>query len=170
MKPTIRSERPEEFAVLHDFIREAFCTAAVADGDEQNFADRLRTRANYRPQLALVAELDSRIVGHIMLTTIRLSDGREILIAAPLCVRLENRSQGIGGALLREAFTRAEKAGYGAVILVGDPAYYSRFGFRPAEEFGITNTDEIPGQYVQLCELLPGAMEHKPCTVSFHGM
>lgn len=60
---TIRPERPAEFAALYDFIKTAFSTARVADGDEQEFTDRLRAGEGYIPELALVAEIGARSRG-----------------------------------------------------------------------------------------------------------
>ncbi len=98
-------------------------------------------------------------VGHVLLTerTVQTEEGAcTALYLSPLCVRADLRGQGIGGALLREAFTRAADMGYRAAFLVGDPAYYSRFGFRPVTDFGIENCSKIPDRYVQAVELHPG--------------
>lgn len=158
---TIREERPEEFPALYDFIKEVFATAAVKDGTEQDFTDRLRASGGYLPELALVAEEGSEIAGHVMLTKLDYHVNGQAcgaLVLAPLSVALTKRGQGVGGKLAREALDRARKLGYKAVFLCGNPAYYSRFGFRPIAEFGMTNLEGTPIEYVQACELLPGAL------------
>jgi Predicted acetyltransferase len=127
----------------------------------------LRAGRNYIPELALVAEENGEPAGHIMLTKIAYSPGKGeedrkapgILLLAPLCVRLEERGKGVGTALVREAFSRAKALGYTAVVLVGDNAYYNRFGFRPFAVFGLAYTPEsLPTEHVLACELVPGAL------------
>ncbi len=176
----IRPERREEFPAVYSLVREAFASARISDGDEQDFVERLRAGAGYIPELALVAEKDGELAGHIMLTGITLvldaaKDGEEsgnmpVLMLAPLCVRLECRKRGLGAALVRKAFERARELGHGAVFLAGDPAYYGRFGFRKAEKFGIRHLPEsIPGRYVLACELYPGALAGKKGVFDFFG-
>lgn len=171
---TIRTERPEEFAALYDFIKTAFSTAQVADGDEQEFTDRLRAGGGYIPQLGLVAQIGDRIAGHILFTRfgVKAGDGSttELLLVAPLSVALEFRSQGVGSALMREGLRRAAELGFKAALLVGDPAYYGRFGFRQSTELGIHNADGIPDRYVQAIELTPGALQGTDATATFAGM
>lgn len=171
---TIRPERPAEFAALHDFIKTAFSTARVADGDEQEFTDRLRAGGGYIPELGLVAEIEGRIAGHILFTRfgVKAGDGSttELLLVAPLSVALEYRSQGVGSALMREGLRRGAALGFKAALLVGDPDYYGRFGFRQSTEWGIRNTDGIPDRYVQAIELVPGALRETDATATFAGM
>lgn len=157
----IRPEQPQEFAALYAFVEEAFKTAKVADGDEQDFVDRLRAGQGYIPGLALVAKDGGRIVGHTMLTRICVRNAREarpFLLLAPLTVALERRGEGIGARLVREGFARARLAGHRRVLVVGDPAYYGRFGFGPASASGIANTNGIEDPNIMVCALVPGAL------------
>lgn len=166
----IHPEQPAEFPEIHAFVKTAFETAKVSNGDEQNFVDRLRAGPDYLPDLALVALDGDRIVGHVMLTRTRLataSGAREILLLAPLAVALDHRRAGLGERLTREVLAKAAAAGFTAVILVGDPAYYGRFGFRRSTDLGITNTNGIPDRYVQALELVPGALAGGPATIDF---
>lgn len=157
----IRPERPGEFCFLHNFVKAAFETAKVKDGDEQDFVDRLRIGEGYVPELALVAEVDGRIVGHIMFTKTYILTGTsrvEALLLAPLAVQLEHRCRGIGAGLIQEGFRIAKQLGYQSVFVVGDPAYYSRFGFKASARFGIHHVPEIPEPYVMAIELTPNAL------------
>lgn len=167
----IRPESETEFAEIHDLIRTAFETAHVSDGNEQDFADGLRSGEGYIPLLALVAELDGRPVGHSMLTktAVERPDGSAFgaLLLAPLSVRLEYRNRHIGSALIRESFRRAVQMGYTAVFLCGDPDYYGRFGFRRTSDFGIRPKHGLPEQYVLACELVPGALDGITGTVDY---
>ncbi|MDD3370967.1 MAG: N-acetyltransferase [Alphaproteobacteria bacterium] len=157
----IRQEKASEFPVLYELIKTAFQTAQVSSGTEQDFANRLRASGNYIPDLALVAEEDGKIVGHIMLTHTfsRTPEGSlPLLLLAPVSVVLEQRNKGVGKALIAEAFRRAKEAGHAAIVLVGNPDYYSKFGFTSSADFGIRNANGIPDQYVMACELVPGAL------------
>ncbi len=168
----LRREKEAEFPAIYDLVKTAFQTAKVSNGDEQNFVNRLRASGNYIPELAFVAEDEGKLMGHIMLTRtyVETACGQQpLLLLAPLAVVLERRSEGLGAQLIKEAFRLAKAQGHTAVVLVGDPAYYSRFGFKPAIHFGISNTDRIPNENVLACELVPGALQDIQGTISFHG-
>lgn len=166
----IRPEEPSDFLAIHQLVETAFRTARVSSGDEQNFVLRLRRSANYIPELALVATEDGELIGHIMLTRSAIetpAGERPALVLAPLAVAAKRRRQGFGGQLVREAILRAKNLGHDAVLLVGDPAYYERFGFRGSLEFGVRNRDGIPDRNVMACELEEGGLNDMAGTVSF---
>lgn len=167
---TIRPERPDEFPAIHTLIEDAFRTAPVSDGDEPLFAERRRAEPVYLPDLALVAAEEERIFGHVMFTRHNLDDGTQVLLLAPLAVRPDMQNRGIGAALVREGLRRGAEAGFGSVVLLGDPAYYGRFGFRPCCDYGIRNADGIPDAYVQALELRQGALHGKHTTITFNGL
>jgi predicted N-acetyltransferase YhbS len=166
----LRQEQEADFPGIYELVQTAFQTARVSSGDEQNFVNRLRGGGNYIPELALVAEAGGKLLGHIMLTrtSVETASGPQpMLLLGPLAVRLERRSQGLGAQLVQEALRRAKALGHGAVILVGDPAYYSRFGFKSANHFGISNTNGIPDDNVLASELVPGALQNLQSAISF---
>lgn len=166
----IRPEDPEEFLRIYDLVKIAFQTAKVSNGKEQDFVNQLRSSGNYIPELALVAEENGQLVGHIMLTRTYIDNGGnrfEILLLAPVSVALEYRNRGVGSNLIKEGFRLAGEMGYTSVIVVGDPAYYHRFGFKASVEFGIKNINNIPNEYVMVCELVPGALKGVSGTVDF---
>ena len=80
---------------------------------------------------------------------------------------LERRREGVGARLIEAAFSRARELGHAAVVLVGDPAYYARFGFRPCADFGVANTNGIPDRYVMAFELAPGALAQAAGSIAF---
>jgi putative acetyltransferase len=101
----------------------------------------IRADACYRPEMALVAERDGEIVGHVMISDTDLVDSdvvRRIAMLSPLAVRPDVQRDGIGSALVRGAAAIAEDIGEQIVILVGSPLYYPRFGFVDARTLGIT--------------------------------
>jgi predicted N-acetyltransferase YhbS len=166
----IRRETPQEFSQIYDLVKIAFQTAKVSDGREQEFVNQLRSSNNYIPELALVAEEDGRLIGHIMLTKTTIKEGdvtHEALLLAPISVVLAFRNKGVGSSLISESFRLAREMGYSSVFLVGDPAYYTRFGFRKTVDFGVQNTNGIPDEYVMACELVPGALAGINGTIEF---
>jgi predicted N-acetyltransferase YhbS len=166
----IRNERPTEYSFLHNFVKVAFETAEVKNGDEQNYVDRLRGSDGYMPELALVAEEAGEIVGHIMLTKTYILTGTrrvEVLLLAPLSVELSHRRQGVGSKLVQESFRIAKQMGFQSVFVVGNPKYYGRFGFRSTARFGIRHVPEIPEPYVMGIELTPNALAGVSGTVNF---
>ncbi len=95
------------------------------------------------------------------------SGGRvEALLLAPLSVALEYRNHGVGSALIKCSLESAKKLGFRAVFVVGDPAYYGRFSFKPSAVYGIRHVPEIPSQYVMALELLAGALAGVNVTVT----
>ncbi len=136
----IRQETEKDFDDIHELVKEAFQTAKVSNGEEQNFVRRLRAGQGYIPDLALVAEEGGKLIGHIMLThteIVQKTGVYPLLLLAPLCVSLVHRGKGLGERLIEDACARAAAFGARAVILVGDPAFYGRFGFERAALHGI---------------------------------
>ena len=169
MDVVIRRERPEEFPQIYDLVKLAFETAKVSNGQEQDFVDGLRAGGSYLPELALVAAADERLIGHIMLTRACISEGdrkTETLLLAPVSVALEHRSKGIGSLLINRSMELARDLEHRSVVLVGDPAYYNRFGFRRSSDFGISHPG-IPEQYVLAYELIPGALAGVSGTIEY---
>jgi predicted N-acetyltransferase YhbS len=166
----IRPEKPTDYPAIHRLVKVAFETAQVSNGQEQDFVDKLRASPNYIPELALVAEENGEIIGHIMLTKTYIANVRgplEALLIAPLAVALEHRKRGIGSKLVWESFELAKKLGYTAVFVVGNPAYYSRFGFKSSVYFGVRHVPEIAPQYVMATELTSDGLLDVAGTVNF---
>lgn len=94
--------------------------------------DSLRHRAEYDPDLALVAEVGDRVVGYALFSPCQLlMSGRPVqaVILGPLCIHPEFQRQGIGGQLLREGHRRAAGKGFSLCLLYGEKDYYPRFGY-----------------------------------------
>lgn len=161
---SIRVERPDDRDDVFALIQQAFATARVSDGTEQEHYLRLLVSPGFIVPLALVAEQDGRIVGHIMLTqsTIDGETATPVLVLSPLSVAPDVQGVGIGSALVRAALDEARRLGHTAVFLAGDTYYYGRFGFAPAARFGIALPAWIPPENhdnIMALELVPGALD-----------
>lgn len=128
-KIRIRPEQPGDEATIHHLTEAAFRDMPFSEGDEQHLIDSLRRDGDLA--LSLVAEDDERIVGHVAFSRVTISDGTpEWYDLGPVSVWPELHRQGIGSALIREGMTELRQQGAAGIVLLGSPAYYSRFGFR----------------------------------------
>jgi putative acetyltransferase len=102
----------------------------------------LRASSAHLPELELVAERGGLVVGHVVLSRAHVVDAtqarRPVVALSPLSVRVAVQRTGIGGALVREALSRADALGEPLVTVEGHPSYYPRFGFGLARELGVT--------------------------------
>jgi putative acetyltransferase len=139
----IRAEEPEDRSAIAEVT-----SAAFGKDDETRMVDAIRDSDGYVPELSLVAELDGRIVAHVMLSYVGLAGNeRRVLELGPISVAPEHQRAGIGSALVREALQRADQRQEPLVLVLGHADYYPRLGFRPARELGITPPDpKIPDE------------------------
>ena len=119
-----------------DVVRRAFAQSTREDDEVTGIIAKTWERNAVPDGLDLVADQSGIIVGHVMAGRGRIS-GEDALGVAPLSVSPNNQRQGIGTALMETVIDRAEDAGWPFVLLLGDPAYYGRFGFEPAGRRGI---------------------------------
>ena len=143
-----RLETPEDYYAVEEMTRETFWSFWEEDRticDEHLLVSKLRNAKAFVPELDYVAEMDGKIVGHIIYTKswIETEDGEryDTLTFGPLTVSPEYQSKGIGRALMQHSFDKAKELGYRAVIIYGIPDYYPRLGFRRAAELGLTTAD-----------------------------
>jgi putative acetyltransferase len=148
-----------------DFIRRVHARAFPnGEHEEARLVDRLRT--NGRLVISLIAKIHTNlIIGHIALSPveIELADGSTSnlgLAIAPLAVVPEFQNRGVGAALVHEGIRRARQTDATSLVVLGDPNYYARFGFRNAKaEFKLRN-EYAADQAFQALELKPGALRH----------
>ncbi|MDR0812664.1 MAG: GNAT family N-acetyltransferase [Oscillospiraceae bacterium] len=140
---TVRAERAEERHAVENIDREAFRYQSERVG-EHLLTHKLRQSPDFIPELNFVAELDGKLAGHIIYSksTITATDGgvTDIISFGPLAVLPELQNRGVGKALLLHSFNAARELGYRAVVILGEPDYYPRVGFRRAADFGLTTT------------------------------
>ena len=142
----IRDERPPDAASIRRVIREAFGADL-----EARLVDLIRDRNKHL--ISLVAVNGDDIFGHILFSAVTIADAPSNLRAiglAPVAVLPQCQRRGIGSALIREGLDRCRHAHYGLVVVLGDPAYYSRFGFRPANMFGLENEYGVNDEFMVL--------------------
>jgi putative acetyltransferase len=116
----IRDETKGDLAAIRTVHRLAF-----GGEGESRLVDALRSSGD--AVLSLVAEREDRVVGHVLLS--RLEAPMRALALAPVGVLPDHQRRGIGSALIRASLGRAQGEGWEAVFVVGEPAYYRRFGF-----------------------------------------
>jgi predicted N-acetyltransferase YhbS len=134
---TIREERIADLAAREALLDEAYGAARFSKTSE-----RLREGRCPATGLSLVAVDRHRLVGTVRLWDVAAGSAPNALLLGPLAVHPDYRNRGIGTALVRRAITRARLAGYSAILLVGDEAYYDRFGFSAA----LTSELWMPGR------------------------
>ncbi|MBX9579097.1 MAG: N-acetyltransferase, partial [Gemmataceae bacterium] len=146
---TIRPERPGDAAV-HAVHAASFPTDA-----EARLVDQLRAAGRLSP--SLVAEVDGGVVGHVGFSPVTVGEGAPGAGLAPVAVQADYRRRGIAADLIRAGLEACRAAGFGWAVVLGEPAYYARFGFRAAAEFGLSDEYGV-GPAFQAVELIPGAV------------
>jgi len=134
---------------------------------EANLVDALREQA--RPLVSLVAEENGAILGHIMFSPVVLPGhpALRIMGLAPMAVAPEHQRKGIGSALVRAGLEQCRQLGVGAVVVLGHPAYYPRFGFLPSARFGIGCEYDVPEEVFLIVELQPNCLRGASGTVKY---
>ncbi|MDR3435104.1 N-acetyltransferase [Telmatospirillum sp.] len=140
----IRDEIPGDVPAIREVIAEAFKSMPYSRQTEVAIYDGLRTAGAMT--VALVAEEEGAVVGHIVLSPVTIGGTfGDWLGAGPLAVRPDRQGRGIGCALVATALERARRFGAPGCVLVGDPAFYGRFGF--AARAGLVH-EGVPDQFV----------------------
>lgn len=120
----IRHERPTDIDA-----REALLDTAFGETRYRKSSERLREDRLPAEGLAFIASEGKRVIGTARLWNIACGNERPALLLGPVAVAEDCRSRGLGGAMVRRAIQAARGLGHGGILLVGDPEYYSRFGF-----------------------------------------
>ena len=162
MTVEIWCERPEDFSSVEKLTRDAFWNQYAPGCIEHYLTHILRDCSAFIPELDLIAEADGVPAGSLIAVkgVIVCDSGkrREVVTLGPLAVAPAFQRQGIGGMLLAAVKQEAQAHGYDALFLCGDPAYYCRHGFVPAEDFGIRTAENNYAAALQVCELRAGAL------------
>ena len=153
----IRRELPEDIEAIRAVTAAAFRGAEHSappvepggDPGEAALVSWLRGDAGWVPELSLVAVQDGLVVGHVIATRAHV-DAQPALGLGPLSVLPHRQRAGIGAALMHAVLAAADALDEPLVGLVGDPAYYRRFGFVPAHSVGVAAPVSSWGDYFQV--------------------
>lgn len=155
----VRPERSSDAAAIHHVHSASFSSAG-----EASLVGSLRDAGDLT--VSLVAIVDDAVVGHIAFSPVRTPGGDVGLGLAPVAVLPEARHRGVASALIEAGLAACVAAGYGWVVVLGDPDFYGRFGFLPASEFGLE--DEYGGgSAFQALELISGALPRRAGLVGY---
>ena len=158
----IRNASPEDSATIH-----AVHMAAFGGPAEAKLVRLICERK--KALISLVATTEGRVVGHILFSRVTIANAPATFSGvglAPVAVLPDFQRQGIGSKLIREGLERCRQAGYDAVVVLGDPAYYSRFGFMRAADFGLQDEYDVIDEFMVL-PLYAGALEGVDGTVKY---
>lgn len=150
---SIRHERPADIDA-----REALLDSAFGDTRYRKSSERLREGRLPADGLAFIAADGKRVVGTARLWDIACGEDRPALLLGPVAVAGDCRGRGIGAALVRRAIAEARKRGHGAILLVGDALYYSRFGFSAEKTAALAMPGPFERHRLLALELTPGAL------------
>ncbi|CAH0065036.1 GNAT family N-acetyltransferase [Stenotrophomonas geniculata] len=162
MNYTIRAEAIDDHAILHALTEAAFRDAAHSSHTEQFIVDALRARGEL--SVSLVAEMDGKVIGHVAVSPVTISDGSTGWFGlGPISVLPAWQGQGIGAALMHAALEALRQKGAHGCVLLGEPAYYGRFGFRAEPGLVLPG---VPAEYFQALCLQPplaqGEVQYSP--------
>jgi len=150
----IRDEIAGDSEAIRKVHELAFNSPAEAD-----LVDLLRARD--KATISLVAEKEGEIVGHVLFSPVQIdppSTGWSALGLAPVGVIPERQRHGIGKALIWQGLERCRSIGVRAIVVLGDPDYYTRFGFERAKDFGLGNEYQVEDEFMVM-ELVDGALD-----------
>lgn len=158
MNIQIRDEQNTDIQAIFDLTQKAFNDVEHSSHTEQFIVHALRESKQLT--VSLVAETQGKIIGHIAFSPVSISDGTTGWYGlGPISVLPEYQGKGIGSKLMKEGLNRIKALNAKGCVLLGDPNYYGKFGFKadarlilegvPAEYFQILAfTDYIPNGYV----------------------
>jgi putative acetyltransferase len=159
---TIRTEEPADVEVIHSIHQSAFPTEA-----EARLIDRLRE--DRKLTLSLIAEAKDRVVGHVAFSPVSIdpqSPAQRGVGLGPVAVLPEWQGTGIGEKLITRGIEDCRRDGYSFVVVLGEPEYYERFGFRRASLFGLGNEYGVDDPFMVL-ELRLDGLPKVPGTVRY---
>lgn len=141
----IRNERPEDAEAIASVTRSAFAAAEYSSGTEERIIAALRDAGELT--ISLVAELSGTVVGHVAISPVTISDGAPHWYGlGPVSVLPANQRAGVGSKLIRASLDRLRALNAHGCVVLGEPAYYSRFGF---STYPLLVLPGVPAEYFQ---------------------
>lgn len=162
----LRNETALDYRSVEELTREAFWNHHVPGCNEHYLLHIMRNCDAFIRKLDFVAELDGKIVANIVYTKSKIigdsGEHHEVITFGPISVLPECQGKGIGGMLIKHTKEIAKELGYRAILIYGDPGYYSKFGFVAAESYDIRTSNNMYAVPLQSLELYPGALSDCP--------
>ena len=159
----IRLEQPSDYRETEHMMREAFWNYYSPGCTEHYLLHIMRGSPGFLPELDFVAVADGSIVGSVVFlkSFILGDDGKryEVLSMGPIAVLPAFQSKGVGRMLIEHARGAATAKGYRAILLCGDPRYYTKVGFTAAEQFGIRTSENKYSAALHVSPLYPDALK-----------
>jgi len=142
----IRNEVPSDAAAIEAVTVAAFRAAMHTSHTEQFIVRALRDAG--RLSVSLVAEEDGRVIGHVAVSPVTISDGTSGFHGlGPISVAPAHQGRGVGARLMQQALAQLRTAGAAGCVVLGEPGYYSRFGFRAVPTLVLP---DVPAEYFQV--------------------
>lgn len=155
-KVTVRLETAQDIRAIDVVNLSAF------EGDtEAQLVSTVRESPGFVPELSLVAEFNGRIVGHVLLSKVRYVHPQQehtVLALAPMSVVPSQSHRGIGAELLRAAIQRARDLEFPAIVVVGQPEYYLRFGFEAGRNWQLQCVPPVSMELLTVMDLVKGTL------------
>lgn len=146
MKTIIRDEELEDISAITALTQVAFKNADHSSHTEQFIVNALRTHGQLT--ISLVALENNQLVGHVAISPVTISSGETGWYGlGPISVLPAKQGQGIGTLLIRVALDRLQQLGAEGCVVLGDPQYYGRFGFKAFPELYLK---DVPPEYFQV--------------------
>lgn len=145
-------------------------SAGFGRNNEAELIEKIRQSPYFIPELSLVAVEEGQVLGHILFSLIEIDRGEKkipALALAPLAVAPEYQRQGIGSRLVETGLLKCEELGYLIVVVLGEPLFYQRFGFKPTNLWGIKAPFPVPEEAFMALELQPGSLKNSTGTVCY---
>lgn len=141
----IRNERAGDADAIATATRAAFAEAEHSSGTEALIIQALRGAGQLT--VSLVAELGGRVIGHVAVSPVRISDESPYWYGlGPVSVLPTHQGRGIGSQLIRASLERLRSSATHGCVVLGEPAYYSRFGFSTHPQLVLPG---VPAEYFQ---------------------
>lgn len=162
MEICLRLEEPQDYREIENITREAFWNMFKPGCDEHYLLHVMRGDKTFIPELDYVAMKDGRLIGNIVYAKGCIIDkqgqSHEVITFGPVSVLPEYQKTGVGARLIFHTLALARQLGYQAVIILGHPDYYPKFGFRRAREYGLATKDGDTFDPFMALELIPGSL------------
>lgn len=136
----LRPEGPADVLAVNQLVAEAFAKPDGGLPAEVQLIDALRGSDAWLPELSMVAEVDGKLVGYALLSRVKVvPSGIAALVLGPVAVAPRRQRRGYGQDVVRAVLDAAAELGERIVVVLGNPAFYRRFGFEPAARHGLTS-------------------------------